>query len=234
MFISDFKEIENLVADLERFNKKALPFATRNTVNTAAFKARALSQENIRNSMVTRNKFTERSIRVEQTRTLQVNRQEAVVGSTADYMEDQEFGATKRSDGRHGVRIPTSYSAGQEGSQPRTRLPRGPNRIQRIRLKNKRKAGKTRQQRNTAAIREAAQSGSKYVFLELARRKGIFKVIGGKRKPKIKMVHDLTDKSVTIPRNPWLAPAVAETTKLIPDIYRDSLQFQVDRLDLFR
>lgn len=230
----DDRELKELEADLKTFAHKAFPFATRNTLNVAAFAARSHAQENIRGSMITRNKFTERSVQVDKARTLNVSRQAATVGSTADYMETQEFGGTKTGEGG-GVAIATSYSAGQaQSSQPRTRLPRRANKLANIQLRKKHKRGSTRQQRNLIAIREAAGSGRKFVFLDLGKRRGIFKVTGGKRRARIKMVHDLSRRSVAIPKNPWLLPAAERTRTEIPGIYKESLLFQKRRLQLFK
>jgi len=83
-------------------------------------------------------------------------------------------------------------------------------------------------------VKEAAQSGRKYVFMDLGRRKGIFKVIGGKRRPRIKMVWSMENKSVVVPANPMLGPAVDQTRKLMPEMYRKSLVFQLKRNNLFK
>lgn len=228
----DAKQFES---DLKTFAAKALPFATRNTLNQGAFMAMREARQNVGDDMVERNRFTRQSIRVEQTRTLAIERQAALVGSIADYMADQEFGATKVKSGSEGVAIPTSFSAGQgRGAQPRTRLPRKPNKMANIQLRKRSKKGGSRKQQNLVAIKTAAENGHKYVFLDLGRRKGIFRVTGGKRRPKIQMVHDLTQQSVRIPRNPWLLPAVEKTREQIPKLYADSLKFQLKRRGLFK
>lgn len=233
MFSVNTKEIRQYEADLKAFANKAYPFATRNTVNSAAFNAQREARSGVSDSLTLRNRFTVQSIQVEQSRTLRVSRQSSTVGSTADYMEDQEFGVTKSKSGKNGVPITTSYAAGQEGKQPRTRLARRPNALANIQLQNRRKRGRSRKQRNLVAVRTAASSSQKYVFLDLGRRKGIFKVIGGKRNPRVKMVHDLSKQSIRIPKNPWLSPAVKKTEVLIPVIYVKSLEFQLKRNNLF-
>jgi hypothetical protein len=231
----DDKEIKRYECDLKTFANRAYPFATKQTVNRSAFTAQKIARNDIRGSMTLRNKFSVQSIQVDQARTLKVSRQTATVGSIAGYMEDQEFGATKSKKGKEGVAIATSYAAGQsQNARPRTRLPRKPNQLANIKLQRRRKRGSNRRQQNLIAIKQAAEGGRKYVFLDLGRRKGIFKVVGGRRRPKIKMVHDLTRQSVKVPKNPWLAPAVAKTEALIPAIYRDSLAFQLKRLRLFK
>jgi hypothetical protein len=234
MFDIDDKDVKRLERELKTFAKRALPFATKNTLNRAAFDTQRESKEIIERKMITRNRFTLSSIRVDQARTLVIRNQSATVGSIADYMEDQEFGTTKASKGKEGVSIATGYAAGQEGQRQRTRLPRKPNRMQSIQLQRRRKKGATRRQQNFIAIKQAAESGRKFVFLDLGRRRGIFRVVGGKRKPRIKMVHDMTKRSVIIPRNPWLSPAVAATSRRIAGFYADSLRFQLKRQGLFQ
>lgn len=221
---------------LTRFREKALPFATRNTLNTVGFAVRRIAIERIQDEFITRNKFTTRSIRVEQTRSLIISDQRTIVGSTADYMEVQEFGGTKSKKGKKGTPIPTSYSARlPQNTIPRTKLPTRGNKLQNIRL-TKGRSGKRQstKQRNHVTILLAAREGRKFIFLDLGQTQGIFKVIGGKKKPKIKMIYDLSNQSVRIPRHPWLAPSIDDVLPLIPDIYIKSLEFQINRFKLFR
>ncbi len=230
MFSINNENVKKLERDLKQFAHRALPFATKKTLNDAAFQARRIIQADLPKRMTLRNKFTMRSIRVERATGLNIRRQEATIGSTAAYMEDQEFGGKRTAKGKEGVPIPTAWSAGQGENTKRTRLPRKINKLNNIRLANRRKKG-SKKQRNAIAIQQAAKTGQKFVFLELQRRKGIFKVIG-KRKIKIKMVHDLTRKSVIIPKNPWLKPAFDETIRMIPAFYADALRFQLKRRGL--
>lgn len=235
MFGVNDRDIKKLESDLKEFAKEAYPFATRKTVNDGAFQTQRIARADIQNEMINRNRFTVQSVQVDPTRSLNVRRQEAVVGSIAPYMEDQEFGATKTKKGKEGVAIATSYSAGQgENAQPRTRLPRRANKMANIQLQRKRKKGSNRKQQNLVAIQQAAETGRKFVFLDLGRRKGIFRITGGKRRPKIKMVHDMSKDSVVIPKNPWLKPAFDETTRMLPAFYADALRFQLRRRNLFR
>lgn len=235
MFGINDRDVKRMEADLKNFASQALPYATRNTLNQAAFTTMREAKEGIRDNMTTRNKWTERSVRVEKSRSLTIPRQSAAVGSGLDYMETQEFGGVERKTGSEGVAIPTSYSAGlAQNAKPRTRLPRKPNRIQNIQLRKRRGSGGSRKQQNLEAIKGAATSGRKFVFLDLGRRKGIFKVTGGKRRPKIRMVYDLTRPSVVIPKNPWLRPAVQRVEPQVARIHAASLRFQLKRLGLFK
>ena len=233
MFKLDDRDIKELEKELKTFADRAYPFATKATLNRAAFETQKIARKDVRVKMVTRNKFTEQSIQVDQARTLNVSRQAATVGSIADYMETQEFGGTERKGGSHGVAIATSFAAGQEGQQPRTKVPSKRNKLQNIRLQHRRTGGSNRRQRNLIAIKQASTTSNKFVFLDLGRRKGIFKVTGGKRSPRIKMVHDLTRQTIRIPRNPWLKPAVDRVNFLLPEFYKDALIFQLKRNNLF-
>lgn len=235
MFAINTIDVKKLEDDLKTFARKSVPFATRKTLNDSAFAARAIAQADVRKLMVNRNRFTAQSIQVDQAKTLQISRQAAIVGSIADYMEDQEFGSIKSKGGKEGVQIATSYSAGQgQNAQPRTRLPRKANAMAHIKLSKGRKKTHSRKQRNLVAIKQAAASGRKFVFLDLRKSKGIFRVIGGQRRPKIRMVHDMTRQSVVIPSNPWLKPAFDEALRMQPAFYADALRFQARRHGLFR
>ena len=233
MFIIDTKNIKRLERDLKRFACKAYPFATRKTLNDAAFQAQRIDRTDVAKNMIMRNRFTVRSIQVKSTRVLQVRRQYTVGGSTAGYMEDQEFGVTQYKTGKEGIAIATSYSSGEgEGVRIRRRLPKKANRIGSIRLSKRRKNG-SRKQRNFLAIRQAARSSNKFVFLNLGKHKGIFRVVGGKRRTKIKMVQDLTKQFVVIPKNPWLKPVFDETIRMLPAFYADAIRFQLRRKRIF-
>lgn len=228
-FSIDTREIKRFENELKGFKIKALPFATKSTINRGAFETQKVARQNIRDDMINRNVFTARSVQVDQARTLNIRQQEAIVGSIADYMETQEFGGIKSDPS-----LPTGYSARQEGAQPRTKLPIKSNKLRNIKLRHSAKKGKGRKQRNLIAVKEAAKTGSKYVFLDMGKTKGIFKVIGGKRKPRVKMVHNLSKQSVSIPRNPWLAPAVDKIRPQMQRFYGEALRFQLKRHGLFR
>lgn len=219
------KELKKLENQLKTFGARAYPFATKATINSAAWLTRSNAQENIGNQMQERNNWTRRSVQVEQARTLRVSSQEARVGSTLDYMEMQEFGGTKQ---EHTSR-PTPTASG-EGLQarPRKRLPRRPNKLSNITLRGKRIKG-GRRQRNKVAVLMAAKSGNKYIYMDLGKRKGIFKIMGSKKRPKPRLVQDLSMTSVAIPRNPWLLPASNAAQAEIPRLYAEALKFQLKR-----
>jgi len=243
MFNFDDKDIRRLERDLDVFASRALPFATRETLNTTAFTTQDFARSVVKIQMTLRNKFTLQSIRVEKARGLRISTQESRAGSTADYMADQEFGATKVKESAEGLPIATSFAAGEsENAQPRTKLPKPRNTLHNISLQKGRRKGKNRKQRNLIAVIDAVNSGKRFAFLRFNRTKGIFRVVGGRKNPKkggpkgakLKMVHDLTEQSVTIPPNPWLQPAVDKVIPLVPEIYKNKLEFQLKRHRLFK
>ncbi len=204
----DTRQLERLGNRLHRLAKKGVPHAMKNAVNKSAFAGRDAWQNKMRDEFVLRNRYTERSLRVEKARGLNPRHARGILGSTADYMADQEFGASITGGGKHGHPIPTSYSAGQMGAQPRTKLPRRPNALQRIKLSDRHKRGSRRQQ-VAATVAIAAKHNQRFVFLDLARTKGIFRLIGGKKK-RLRMVHDLTHRTVRIRPTPTLGPMLRE------------------------
>ena len=235
MITVDTDRLKQFESDLKTFAERAYPFATKFTVNSAAFEARARVQAGMRKNMILRNKFTLNSVRVETTRTLKVSRQEAVMGTVAPYMEDQEFGATKTKGGKVGVSIPTTTASGEgRGAQPRRRVARGANKQSKIRLRHSQVKATTKKQAIFIKIKLAAESGIKYTFLDFEHHPGIYKITGGKKRPKINLIHDMSKKSVRIPRLPIFAPATIATQKRIPSIYEQALIFQLKRRGLFK
>jgi len=205
-----------------RLTKKQLEFAQRNTVNALAFETQKNAKENIQKKFITRNKFTERSVLVDRAAR---TGQPAVVGSTQDYMLKQEFGGRTED-----PTLATSYSAGQApGTQPRKKLPRKANKMANIRLPKQRITAKSKRQRNLIAVKQAKNAGSKTVYIDTGRRKFIAKVVGTKRKPQIKMLHDLSRTSTPVPRRRWLEPATDKALMKREAIWRNSLRFQLKR-----
>jgi hypothetical protein len=231
MLDADLSQVEKFTKELGKFAKRAVPFAQMMTMNEAAFQGRREAIGVIEQKMTTRSAFTKRSIQV---RKATKAHPEAVLGSTQRYMLDQEFGATKVAKGSQGVAIATSYAAGEgDTARPRKRLPRKANALRNIQLKNTRARGKTKKQHQFAKVRETIRSGQRFVFLDLGRTKGVFRVIGKGKRARIRMVSDMSRKSVVIPARPWLAPAVAATEPQMAGMYIKQLQKQVKRQRLF-
>lgn len=236
MITIDSTDIARLERDLATFRRSALGAATRDAVNAQAFAGKRLWGREVKRKMIQRNKFTAgAAIRVERARGGRVDRLEAVLGSIAEYMDDQEFGATQQKRGRLGKPIPSRVAAGQAmGSAPRTRAVRRPNWLQNIQLKGKRRSRGGKRQ-NVIAIKEAASSGRPYAYLDLGpRSRGIYKITGSPERAKIRMVWNLSQPSVRIPATPTLGPATKAVAKRSPGLYRAALLSQVQRQGIFR
>lgn len=187
---------------------RAMRYAQRNTINDMAFNTKEVGQENMRNDMVLRNQWSERSVQVDRARTIN---DAAVVGSTLDYMADQEFGGTNVRNGSKGVPIPTATATGEGSAQPRRKTARPMNRLNRLKVNSSKRVGANRKQRNVMAVRQAVKTGRRVVYMDTGKKKFIARITGGKRNPKVRMLYDLSKRSTPIPRQPWLAPATTST-----------------------
>lgn len=194
----DSPDVIHLKNALYNMARRGVPHASRNALNAVAFAAREQWQRELQFAMTLRNDWTRRSIQVTKAKGTDVASMESKVGSAAGYMEVQEHGGTERKKHKHGVAIPTGVASGEgRGARPRKRLVRAPNRLPKIQLTPR--IGDNQKQRNAIAIGAALRAGRKHVFLELEKRKGIFRLSGGKRKPRVDLVWDLTRPSVRIP-----------------------------------
>jgi hypothetical protein len=239
---ADNTKIKAFERDLKELNEKGIPFATRDTLNKTVFFAMRTGRAIVGRKMIQRNKWTVGSVRAEPTRERAIRRQETAFGSTEGYMEVQEFGGVERGAGKHGVPIPTSTAAGQsENQRPRTRMVRRSNRLVNIKIKRFVGSGINRAQRNVRVVQEAVKTGRRYVFLDIGeknRRRGIFKVVGGRKTFKrgwppgarLKMIHDLTHKTVRIPKTPWMSPTTRKAVARMPGFYEQALIKQLARV----
>jgi hypothetical protein len=84
------------------------------------------------------------------------------------------------------------------------------------------------------AVRQAAARGNKYVFLNTGRRQYIAKVIGGKRRPRVKMVQDLSKKIIRLQPKPWFGPAVDAAQRRLPEFYKEAFLYQLRRHGVIR
>lgn len=226
-FTANTAQVRGYENKLRKLNARGITFAETETINTAAFEAQRFARETLGDKMTLRNTWSRKSIRVNKgtMRTL-----EASVGSTEEYLAKQEKGGTTNAKGSTGVPIATTVASGEgQGTGPRKKLVRRPNRVGNITLSARAKAG-GRKQRNAITISQARRKGQKFVFLELQKRKGIFKLTGGKRKLRVQMVQDLSHRTIVTPRNPWLMPAAHRARNRMPATYARELAKQVDRL----
>ena len=209
-------------AELDKY-AKAIDFAIVATLNDQAFASRTFARQNLRDQMTLRNKWTVGSVRVERAK---LSDPEAATGAIDSYLYKQEFGGSEQAKGV-GVPLPTSFGSGEgDNAIPRTRLPRRANRLPNISI-TKLNARGSRKRRNAIKVSHAARTGRKFVYLDLARRKGIFKITGGKRNPRPKMLFDLSSRSTRTPPNPWLLPATKRAFALTDKMYLKNIEKQI-------
>lgn len=226
--VIDIRGMHRAVGKMDALNKRALPYATRETLTALAFVAQRDMKRRMGKSLTLRNTYTLRSIAVDRAKGNDIRTMESKVGSLQPYMRTQEEGGSVASKGRHGVTIPTSSASGEGMSaRPRKRLVRRANWLSAIRLGNR--GGGNAKQRNAVAIAMAQRSGTKTAFLDLGARKGIVRVMGSKNKPKMRMLWDMSKKVVRVPATPTLGPAMQATTRLAPRIAQVAAMRQIKR-----
>ncbi len=230
MITIEFHGLKELVRDLRTAREKALPYAIRNAVNTAAFEARKVWQGEIRRTFTNRNQFTERSIQVEKARGLDPRRMRSFVGSTADYMDEQESGAVIRGKGKHKP-IPGPVAAGLPPGVKRTKLVRAPNKLSAIKVARAR--GSSVKQRWAIAISQARREGRKFVLLERPRGgKGLFRLGGGRKKSTVRLLWDLSRSSVRVRPEPTLERSLKAVEPKLGHMYEAALVEQMQRAKL--
>jgi hypothetical protein len=211
----DTGDARHLAEKLHKLAHRGVPYATRNTLNDLAFEARKRWKGEMEERFILRNHWTVGSVRVDTAKGTILATMQSRVGSIADYMGLQERGGTKTG-GKHGVRVPTAVAAGQGvGTRPRTKQVRGPNRMSAIQLaKVKQRSGSSSGQQVAAAVRQTIAAGKRFVFLESDQdRQGMYKLVGGKRKPRLQLVWDMSAGAVRVPSTPTLWDATNETRR---------------------
>lgn len=225
--VVDAHDIERLVRELDRTAKQAVPYAMRNSVNTAAFEHRKRWQLEIRSAFVLRNKYVLNSLRVVKATSTRIGKIEARLGTVAPFMDKQEKGGTVRGKGRSKP-IPTAVAAGQAmGARPRTRAVRRPNWLSAIKLRRGR-PGANRAQQNAIAISMAVKQSRRFVLLELNGLRGIFRVTGRKRLT-VRLLWNLSKRSVKLKPSHTLQSTLDALERLMPGWYLDALKAQAKR-----
>ena len=209
-----FKDFLKLEKNLLKFGKTGLLIANRRGINDTAFALRGELQTELGRKFTLRQaKFMERSIAViKAPRANNPRKQVAWVGSRQEALRVQEFGGVDNGKpGSKGPVIPTARSSGEgDVARPRQKKVRGPNQTRNIKNVGRKGKGASRQARNTNAIHHARGRGIKFVYLDLGGQKarGIFKVMGTRKKPKIRLMQAIWRRSVTNKKIPWLEPVV--------------------------
>jgi hypothetical protein len=231
MLSIELRGLDKMQRDLETMAKRAVPQAARETLNGLAFAGRKIWQEEMRATLTLRNQYTERRALVERATGYKMREMQAVLGHTEDYMRRLEAGIGESAK-RSGVAIPTEVASGQAvGSLPagRKRAVRKSMVIRTLGKLKRQPNSIPRKARNARAVREAIKSGSKLAHLELDRRKGIYKIMGGRKRPKIRKLYDLSRRSIPLRRIPTLQRTLDKTLQQGPAIAHAALLRQLKR-----
>jgi hypothetical protein len=228
MITVDMRGLEKYCEDLGKFAKKALPAAARGSLNTLAFDARSEWAQQVGRKFILRNRYTVNSLRIEKAQGFHVASMESKVGSVAPYMAEQEEGFTERARGKHGVAVPTSSAAGLSKRAARTKQVQQKNYLTAIQVAAKVRG--IRQRRNAVAIRRAASTGG-VAFLDLGtKRKGLFRVKPtSKGRFTVRMIYDLSKKSLKVKATPTLHLALKVIEPRVPRIFGSELVAQAKR-----
>ncbi len=227
--IVELKGDKRMVADLAKMRTKAVPYALRNALNQAAFETRTIWQREIKATFVTRNAYTERSVRVEQA---SITNLVAKVGSVADYMDTQEEGGTVKGKSGHIKAIPTAKAAGQSGGT-RTALVRSRFYLGAIQVAHPALRGGRRQQ-NAIAIAVARKQGKKVALLTRpSGAKGLFLLgAGTKRKLNTRLLWDVSRGSVRVHAQPTLERSLAMVKPKLEHMMQASITQQMQRYNI--
>lgn len=224
----DLRDFKRLTTDLEKVSKSALPYAVRNGLNGLAFEGRKVWQGVLAETFILRNDWTTRRLLVEKASGTTVTGMRAVLTTPDAYLERREEGANEN----HSV--PTGVATGEgRGANPRRQLVRKPNRVSAITLGTRPRTATSQRQTNAIAVRMAVASGKRFVFLNLGKRKGIFRVTGGGRAGRVDLVWDTRSKSHHVKPMPTLGHAIRRLEVRAPAIITSAFVDQLKRHKAF-
>lgn len=227
----ELRGLDEMQRQLETMAKRAVPYAARETLNRLAFAGRAIWQGEMQSSLTLRNAFTTRRVLVERASGTRLREMEAILGHTEDYVRRLEFGIGERAR-RGGVAIPTEHAAGQAEKTLRAGRKRAVKKALIIRVLGKvKRQSKSlpRRVRNARAVQQAIRSGQRLAYLETDKRRGIYRIIGGRKRPRIRKLYDLTRRAVPLPRIPTLQRTLDATLLQAPTLAYQALARQLDR-----
>ena len=88
----------------------------------------------------------------------------------------------------------------------------------------------SKDQKLRAASRIARAQGSKFVFLDIDREsRGMYQVMGSKRRPKLRQVWDMSRDSVEIRKHATLGPTLARMDRRFPRMAKAAFLGQLKR-----
>ena len=213
-------------------HEKALPEATRYTLNELAFQTMKRSKNDLKKHFTIRNAWTKKSVGANKVgSTKDIDRMESEAGSTLEYMREQEDGINKAASGKHGEPIPTNVASGEGWTAKRKKKILRKNYLNRLQVakglyNRARRKGKGDKQILSTMVAMAKKEKKKVVFWRTMRGKQGMFLIDGDRLP---MIYDLTQQRVVSKPRHWLLEPRDETMKLLRKIYGRALSYNIRR-----
>ncbi|MDB4988665.1 MAG: hypothetical protein JWN04_3843 [Myxococcaceae bacterium] len=221
----DLRELSKFARELEQIAKKAMPYAMRNTLNSAAFEARSEFNKQIGKQTTLRSTHLTRGTVVDKAT---LSTMKATVGNIRPYVAGLEEGRTNHPHRGAHVAVPLRPAAGQSGVGKRTKLVRRPNMMSAIHLPSR--VGRSPRQQNAVAIRTAA-AGNHFAYLAFGETKGIYRVSGGAngKRPRLVKLWDLSHASTKVAARPTMEATLRAITPRLPAIAEKALMDQLRR-----
>jgi len=235
------EKLQSVGDDLEKIRKKTIPYAIRQCLNKAAYETSKYAKERLDETFILRNKYVERSIQYRRAEGLRIENMESQAGAILPFMEQQEQGFRQRGTGHTGgVTIPTSAAGNQPNAKIRTKKQTKRNMMKEINLSRLRKGNLL----TIVKVIDAVKSGKREIFLDeksdnYGRPSGIYRVIGGGKRTKrgwpkgakLRMLHSLHERSVTVQPHQWLKKAFNKVSPNMIGYYADAFSEQLNRFN---
>jgi hypothetical protein len=222
---ADTKAMGLYAQDLKKLSTVAIGFAVAQAMTDVARQAEREWKQELSERFTLRNRWTQGSIRSIGAKPVPGGTTHSTVGSMAPYLRTQEDGGTLHGKNGGAKSIPVDWA---RVGKSHAKLVAKPNQARNIDLLPGR--AKSSRRRNASAITQATRKGRKYVFLEKGNKRGIFKLTGGKKNPKLNLVQTLSHDSVRIKRASTMEPAAMTAVKFAPQAYRSAFSYQLYRL----
>lgn len=230
----DNKNTMALQKQISELSTRGIPIAVQQTLTATARHAWRYGRENTGREFSNRNTWTKRSQTWQRAEGLDVDKMEAIVGSSAAYMAQQEEGFSQTGNGDKGAWIPTADAADQSGD--RTKPVKFKYRRGKIRLRRKvrKRASSPKQQRLLNMI--GAVKGNGYFWGSLSRTEGMWKLDGSVVNGRlvltgVRLLYSANKRTVRTPATEWHWPAVEKAIRVNEgDEYHKALNRQVKRL----
>lgn len=215
-------------------HEKALPEATRYTLNELAFQTMKRSKKDLKKHFTLRNAWTKKSIGANKVgSTTDIARMQSEAGSTLGYMKEQQEGVNETATGKHGVPIPTNVASGEGGTGKRRKKVLRRFYLNRLKVAQgvyleAKKASKSHKQHYAIALDITRRRKKMFLFWKSKRsnRKGLYMLDKGNPWA-INMVYDLTQQRIKSDPRHWLTESRDESMKLLRKIYGRALSFNI-------